>query len=438
MELFVYPRDKTFTLKDLNSFLQIHTKNKNRYKKLMDYYLGNHAILKQHPKAPYKPDNRLVSNFARHAVDTFDGYFIGKPIKIMHEDKKTNEFLAFFKGYNDMDDHQAEMAKLCSIYGHCFELIYVDEDAQLCLTYLSPEEAFIIYDDSVIRRPLYGVRYYYDDKGKLLGTYSDADKVYYFTSDEGFLKVTEEHPHGFDRLPFVEYLQNEERKGVFEGEISLIDSYNRAFSEKANDVDYYADAYLKVLGTTLGEEHKKAIRDYRILNFSGADADKIVVEFMSKPSSDQTQENMLNRLERNIHQLGMVANISDEQFGTTSGIALKYKLLAMENLAAMKERKFVSGLNQRYRILFSHPLLRGLSKDAWVNMAYAFSRNAPANLLEEANIANQLTSIVTKEKQLSVLSIVDNPKEEAEAVQEEINFAWEGRYEGSKERLNDQ
>lgn len=437
MELFVHPRDTDLTFKGLKSFLQRHHDNKGRYKKLFDYYLGKHSILKQNPKAHYKPDNRLVSNFARHAVDTFDGYFIGKPIKIMHEDKKVSEFLSFFKGYNDLDDHHAEVAKLCSIYGHCFELLYVDEEANLCLTYLSPEEAFIIYDDSVVRRPLYGVRYYYDEKGKLWGSYSDAHKVYYFTSDNGFLKITEEHYHGFDRLPFVEFLQNEERKGAFEGEISLIDAYNRAFSEKANDVDYYADAYLKVLGTVISDEHKKEIRDYRILNFSGIDADKIVVEFMSKPNSDQTQENMLNRLERNIHQLGMVANISDEQFGTTSGIALKYKLLAMENLAAMKERKFMSGLNQRYRIVFSHPLLRGLSKDAWVNMSYAFSRNAPANLLEEANIANQLTSIVTKEKQLSVLSIVDNPKEEAEAVQEENNFSWEGRYEGVKGRLNE-
>lgn len=34
----------------------------------------------------------------------------------------------------------------------------------------------------------------------------------------------------------------------------------------------------------------------------------------------------------------MVANISDESFGTASGIALRYRLQAMDNLAKTKER----------------------------------------------------------------------------------------------------
>lgn len=437
MDLFLHSREKPLTLEELMKFIIRHGTMQSRYKKLLDYYLGNHAILKQKAKANYKPDNRLVSNYARYTVDTFDGYFIGKPIKIMHELEEVNKFLYFFKGYNDLDDHHAEMSKLCSIYGHGFELLYVDEDAQLCITYLSPSEAFIIFDDSVVRRPLYGVRYYYDEKGTLIGSFSDALKVYYFTQEKGKLVITEEQHHGFDRLPFVEFLQNEERKGAFEGEISLIDAFNRAFSEKANDVDYYADAYLKILGTTLAEEHKKSIRDYRILNFSGTEAEKIVVEFMSKPDSDQTQEHMLDRLEQNIHQLGMISNISDDNFGTSSGIALKYKLLAMENLAAMKERKFVSGLNQRYRILMSHPLARGVDRNAWVDLKYAFSRNAPANLLEEANIANQLTSIVSKEKQISVLSIVDNPKEEVKALEKESDFSWESREQTKRGKVDE-
>lgn len=49
----------------------------------------------------------------------------------------------------------------------------------------------------------------------------------------------------------------------------------------------------------------------------------MVVEFMDKPNSDGTQENLIERLERLIFQISMVANISDENFGTSSGIALK-------------------------------------------------------------------------------------------------------------------
>ena len=35
--------------------------------------------------------------------------------------------------------------------------------------------------------------------------------------------------------------------GIFEPVLTMINAYNKAISEKANDVDYFADAYLKVL-----------------------------------------------------------------------------------------------------------------------------------------------------------------------------------------------
>ena len=51
-----------------------------------------------------------------------------------------------------------------SIYGHGYEMYYLDDNMQQCITYLSPLEAFIIYDDSIIERPLFFIRYYKDYK----------------------------------------------------------------------------------------------------------------------------------------------------------------------------------------------------------------------------------------------------------------------------------
>ena len=166
-------------------------------------------------------------------------------------------------------------------------------------------------------------------------------------------------------------------------------------------------------------EDVKNIRDNRIINFYGdEDASKVVAEFMSKPSADGTQENLLERLERLIFAISMVANISDENFGSATGVALKYKLQAMSNLAKTKERKFTSGMNRRYRILFSSPLSR-VAKDAWVQLRYKFTNNIPANLLEEAQIAAQMEGITSHKTQLCVLSIVDNVEDELAKIEEE-------------------
>lgn len=114
----------------------------------------------------------------------------------------------------------------------------------------------------------------------------------------------------------------------------------------------------------------------------------------------------------------MVANISDENFGTSSGIAMKYKLQAMSNLEKTKERKFTSGMNRRYRLIFSNPV-SGMKKDAWVKIHPHFTPNFPANLQEEAEIARNIDGLVSQETQLGVLSIVDNTTEEIKRMDDE-------------------
>lgn len=49
-------------------------------------------------------------------------------------------------------------------------------------------------------------------------------------------------------------VENEEELGIFEPVLTMIDAYNKAIGEKANDVDYFADAYMKILGVELDEE----------------------------------------------------------------------------------------------------------------------------------------------------------------------------------------
>lgn len=417
--MYRIPREKEIDLALLQEFLAEHKGEvENRYRRLSDYYVGKHDILKRKKKPDYKPDNRIVVNFPKYIVDTFNGFFIGNPIKVVAKDDAVADFVDYLDKYNDQDNNNSELSKICSIYGKGYEMYYLDEDSELCITYLSPLEAFMIYDESIIERPLYFVRRYVDREGVEYGSISDKSHVRHFQVT-GALKWTDEWtPHFFKNVPAVEFIENEERMGIFESVMTEVDAYNDAISEKANDVSYFADAYMKVLGPEVTQEDLQFIRDNRIVNFAGGDSGKMVVDFMSKPESDTTQENHLNRLERLIFQTGMVADVSDENFGTSSGIALQYKLLAMHNLVKNKVRKFTSGLNQRYRLLFSNPRSK-VSEDAWVELEYQFTPNLPKNLLEETQIAKNMEGITSHKTQLRVISVVDNVQDELEAIEEE-------------------
>lgn len=417
--MFRLARDTEMTLTLLSEFLTKHTHEvKNRYEPLYDAYTSDHEILHDPAKPKYKPDNRVVVNFPKYIVDTMNGFFIGNPIKIIAEDETVADYVEYLDRYNDQDDNNAELAKICSIYGKGHEMYYTDEESELCITYLDPKEAFMIFDESIIERPLFFVRRYVDREGFEYGSISDATSVRNFKVTGGLKWLDEWQPHYFDGVPATEYVENGERQGIFEPVMSMVNAYNKAISEKANDVDYFADAYLKVLGTTVDNEDVKFIRDNRIVNFEGDGSDKIIAEFMEKPNSDTTQENLLERLERLIFQISMVANISDENFGTASGIAMKYKLQSMSNLEKTKERKFAAGMNRRYQLLFGHPASK-VPADAWIQLQYKFTPNIPANLQEEAQIASQLEGIVSHETQLKVISAVENVKGELDKIEEE-------------------
>lgn len=418
--MFRIPKDKEMDLVLLQQLLDKHTQEvNNRYKKLKDAYESDHDILHEEAKPKYKPDNRIVVNFPKYIVDTMNGFFIGNPIKTTSDDEKINDFVEFIEQYNDQDDNNAELSKLCSIYGKGYEMYYTDEESELCITYLSPVEAFMVYDESIIERPLYFVRRYTDYEGNEYGSISNADGVRNFKVTDSLEWEDDDYKeHYFNDVPATEFIENAERQGIFEPVLSMVNAYNKAISEKANDVDYFADAYLKILGTLVGNDDLQFIRDNRVINFDGEEAKQLIVEFMDKPNNDQSQENLLNRLERLIFQISMVANISDENFGASTGIALKYKLQAMSNLEKTKERKFTSGMNRRYKLLFGHPRSK-VQKDDWVKLNYHYTPNFPANLLEEAQIAAQMENIVSHETQLKVLSIVDNVQNELDKINKE-------------------
>lgn len=418
--MFRLPSNTEMTIEILDYFLGKHRQEiTNRYKPLHDAYISDHDILHADAKDSWKPDNRIVVNFPKYIVDTMNGFFIGNPIKVVADEEAVSDFVEYLDQYNDQDDNNAELSKLCSIFGHGYEMYYRDEESELCITYLSPMDAFMIYDDSIVERPMYFVRVYKDWEGNEFGSISNIYGVRHFQVTGGTKFLDDDWAqHYFDGVPATEYVENDERQSIFAPVLTMVNAYNKAVSEKANDVDYFADAYLKVLGAVLDNEGIKNIRNNRIINFEGDADGKLIVEFMEKPSADATQENLLERLERLIFSISMVANISDENFGSATGIALKYKLQSMSNLAKTKERKFTSGMNRRYKILFSSPLSK-VAKDAWVQLHYKFTPNIPANLLEEAQIAAQLEGITSHETQLKVLSIVDNVQDELDKIEEE-------------------
>lgn len=392
-----------------------------RYEYLENLYLGFHDIFRLPEKEGWKPDHRLAVGFPRYITDTFIGYAYGKPIKVQSEDEKFDEAMQLFAKRNALKDHNKEMAKVACKFGHAFEYLYQNESTETRVTRFTPRQMFIVYDDSVAERALFAVRYgYHGEKsklrGKLYGEILTPDQVLKFEED----KITDTNDNPYGKIPVVEWKLNEERIGLYESVAGLVETYNAALGEKANDVESFAEAYLAIMGAEIDEEGIRRIRDSRIINLYGTNnAKDVLIQFLQKPTADGTQENLLDRLETLIYQTSMVANISDDSFGgATSGTSLAYKLQAMSNLAESFDSKVEKSIRKRLK-LFCTLSTNTPRQDAYEDVEITFTRNVPKNLLEEAQTAAQLSGIVSHETQLRGLSIVADPKAELEKIKDE-------------------
>lgn len=418
--VFIYPKDDEITMADLLKFISKNKSLAEEYKHNLEMYKGNHNILNKQPRQ-FGPDNKLVANLPHYIVDTYNGFFTGIPPKVTLDDKETNSLLQEWNDENSLQDKLSEISKQADIFGRSLAFVYQDEDSQTRIAYSSPVNSFMVYDDTVSRQPLAFVRYWKNTDGIQVGMVYYSDKTISFEGS----KFGDEMLNPYKMVPAVEFYGNEERQGVFDNVKTLIDELDRVLSQKANQVEYFDNAYLKILGVDLdqdgdGKPDADLIGNQMIYS-PAADATNATVDFISKPDGDNMQEHIIDRLVSMIYQISMVANLNDEAFaGNSSGVALQYKLLPMRNMAANKERKFRQALRRLYRIVFSvGTVLPEVHSEDWRELVFTFKRNLPDDISNDADIAQRLQGMVSQETLLSILPFVNDPQEEIKRINKE-------------------
>lgn len=426
---FTYPAGDEITTGDLLNLIDIHrSKFRKKYDRERRYYRGDHAILHQPPKDKYKPDNRVVFNFPRKAVTTFNGYFIGDPISIDSTDKPADDFVTAWRRKADFDSVAAEVSKLSSIYGHAYMLVYQTtvlsntETAEPRIAAVDPLHAFLIYDDSYAHEVKYGVVYRKNYKHELEVTLYDAKlkrDLIVGSMSGNYLDQVRVTANPYEMVPLIEVDENPERIALCEDIVTLIDNLNKVMSEKANDNDYFADAMLKIIGAKLDDETMVKMRENRLLNIQGEAASKATAEFMGKPSNDESQEHQINRLVSSIYEIANVTNLNDDAFsGNPSGVSLKLKFQAMDNMAKDKTHTFKKALRELFRAIFAVSFSK-VSPDAWQELEFTFTRSIPVNLTEEAQAAANLYGKVSNRTLFKQLSFIDDPDEEIKQIKKE-------------------
>ena len=436
MYIFTIPREKfderAPDKRIIRQLISKHISLVGNLKKNMAYYQGKHKILED-----AKRENRLVCNHAKDISDTASSYFIGNPVTYKSD--------ADIKDLTDSletagaDETDGDNGLDLSIYGLAYEYVYVKENENNLLTKnLSPENTFMVKDDSIEENELFAVYYYVrkDDSGTgpehYIATVLTPNFKYELDIQNNEVpQLTTELPvpHYLGEIPIIEYLNNKLAIGDFELQIPLIDAYNALMSDRITDKEQFIDAILAIYGTLLSDEDepgteeedlnikkaKERLKKYKVLEMP----DTAKAEYLTRTFDESGVEILKKAIEQDIHKFSHIPCMSDESFGgNVSGVAMEFKLLGMENITKIKTRYYRKGLRKRIRIFCNYLALHGKSVDP-AGITMTFTRALPKNLLEISQIVANLWGKVSRKTLLSQVPFVDDVDEELKALDEE-------------------
>jgi len=411
--------------------------NRYRLDRLRAYYDGWHDILERYFEDETKPNNKIVTNFCKIVADTNVNHFMGVPVTYgANEDhEKALEELQEIFNYNNEQNVNSKLAKYASIYSRAYEILYVTEDSDgntvpaFRPLDLRRQSVYVKYADTLEQEIEWALRWFEetDPIGEMSPTPKrnpiraflyTKDEVIEYVVEDGMAREVDREVHYFGEVPINVYWNKEpDGHGDFEDIMTLNDAYNILNSDDINESEYSNDAYLVIKNLAADEEDLQDLKEKRAITV-GKEGD---VRWLMKDMDATWKNSLKDRLREDIFSVAGTPDMTDENFaGTSSGEALKYKLLNFENNRSDKERMFKEALGRRIRMIFNFIKAKGRSYD-WRAISMRFSANLPKNLVNEADLVNKLAGkgIASKQTLRSVLSIIEDPAKEKERIEDE-------------------
>ena len=416
----------------LGTLLRRHAQARVRLDEISDIYARRHRVSARRRLAGL-PNNRLAHDLPGYIATMAAGYLVGSPVRYAPPDGQEDAFEPVRRAYAEasVESVDAELAMDAAVYGKAVELCYADAFARPKVAQMDPKSSFVVYDDTVEHAPLFGVACHdlIDDqlrrRGERVSVYGPHAVVHFERAGSETPREVGRQAHYFGGVPMVEYWNNAREEGDFEPVMGLIDAYDALQSDRVNDKQQFTDAVFVLKGVgALGvedteeeaagevlspagkaaEDPSVRLRRTRTLFLPGEGAD---AQFVTKPDAESGNELLRLSLKSDIHKLSMVPDLTDEQFaGNVSGVAMRFKLLGLEQLTKIKERWFREGLRTRLRRFCAFLALRGEAEVDAGRVEIIFSRSLPVNELETAQTLSAYRGLVPDRLLLSQVPFI--------------------------------
>ena len=384
-------------------------------------------------------NNKINTDFFSEIIDIKVGYFAGKPFVYKYNDDSDSMYytggenavydavkaLKDFVKINNMFDCDMEATKFASICGYCGRLFYVNKDKEIRCMIIPPFETIILYKNEMTE-PSYALRYYsvsdlYNNE-KWKAEFYDSNYIYYYQGQKGNFKFIKKEKHLFNRCPLQGIPNNHELMGDTEKVISLIDDYDRRYSDAANDIENFSNAYMVFKNIDISEEMLKQANETGAFAYDDdSERGNAGIEYLTKELNDTPIENHLNRGMDNIYRVSKSPNLNDPEFNAASGIALKIKMTGLETKCGILEAKHASASTYMFKLISDIYNKLRIKFDA-MQCSVTYRRNFPVDFLGDAQAVQALISAgLPKQIAFKALSFIDDVDYIMQLIEDEKN-----------------
>lgn len=225
--------------------------------------------------------------------------------------------------------------------------------------------------------------------------------------------------HNMGYVPFVPFYNNATHTGDLPMVKDLIDQYDLVVSGFANDLTDIQEVVFIIrnyggenLNTFLSElKQYKAIKveDDGLSKGGGVEAMQIEIP-------TEARVKFLDLLKRQIFISGQGVDPDPQNFGNSSGVALKYLYSLLEIKAGLLETEFRAGFSQLLKLIFRY---LGVATPEEIKIQQVFIRNEISNDQETAGIAAQSVGIISDKTILQNHPWVEDAEAEMKQMEKE-------------------
>ena len=418
----------------INSAKLVHESNKYEIDYLMNYRNGIQPILQKSKVIRDEINNTLVINHAQMITRTIIGYFLGTPIQYIQSgggDKMEIDMLNEFVAYEDKASVDKEIGEYQSICGTAYRIIYTDgmyaDEVPFEDKSLNPATTFVVYENDIAEKPLFGITYYNVLDPTL--SYTQNVRMYVYTdfgrytidtkNASGY--ITAESTYSFESyyvggVPIIEYPNNLWRIGDWELCIGLMDALNNLDSGRLDDIDQIVQSLLVFINADIDAETYDEMREKGIVLLKNTTGNKTEVQTIVN-SLDQAGMNLFAKeLETMLYAIIGIPDRANRAGGggdTGQAVELRDGWADLEIVARNKELVFKKSEKQTLRIILTILSNTLGSKLTLKDVDIKFSRNKNNNLLVKSQAYAMLlgTQTLSPDDCLTIVDLVSDVKE---------------------------